>query len=98
MKPVKTHTFNGTKYEIEIDDTILHGQCEGTRITKNPRLSIYTGLKGVKALETCIHEALHACCFAKSEKIVDRTARDIARFLWRVGYRHGTDGKGKKLV
>lgn len=38
-------------------------------------------------LETAIHEALHACSWHTSEEKVTRTARDIARFLWNIGYR-----------
>ncbi len=84
---MKTHTFRGIKYEIELDAPI-DGRCEGTRTTKNPKLSVYVDLGFVKGLETCIHEALHACCFAKTEIIIiEQTARDIAKFLWRLGYR-----------
>lgn len=86
MKPVKTATFRGTKYEIELDGCI-DGRCEGTLNVKNPKLSIYVGLDTPKGLETCIHEALHACCFAKTETIVEQTAHDVAKFLWRLGYR-----------
>ena len=87
-----THTFCGTKYEIEIDDVTLLGRCEGTQDSKNPKLCVYTGLEGRRGLEVCIHEALHACYFAKSEEIVDQTAKDISRFLWRLNYRR-QDGK-----
>ena len=85
---VRTHIFRGTKYEIEIENEYLDGRCEGKQTTKNPKLCIYTGLKSRKALETCIHESLHACCFARGEEIVNQTAKDIARFLWRLGYRY----------
>ncbi len=90
MKPVKTATFRGTKYEIELDAPI-DGRCEGTINTKNPKLSVFVDLDSVKGLETCIHEALHACCFAKTEEIVEQTAHDIAKFLRRLGFRY--DGR-----
>lgn len=38
-------------------------------------------------LETLIHESLHACNWKASEENVTQTAHDIARFLWRLGYR-----------
>jgi hypothetical protein len=90
---MKTHTFRGTKYIIEIESVTLDGHCEGTKNSKYPKLCIFTGLEGKRGMETCIHEALHACCFAKSEKIVKNTARDITSFLWRLGFRHGIDTK-----
>jgi len=90
MKPVKTATFRGTKYEIELDGPI-DGRCEGTHDTKNPKLSIYVDLDSKVGLITVIHEALHACCFAKTEKIVTETAEDIARFLRRLGYKYGSN-------
>lgn len=87
MRPLKTHTFRGTTYEIDIGDEILYGRCEGRKNTKNPKMGIYIDLQSKIGLETCIHEALHACCFAKTEEIVTSSAKDIARFLWRLGYR-----------
>lgn len=89
MSKIKTHTFRGTKYEIELNGRI-DGRCEGTGETKNPKLSVYVDLCSSKGLETCIHEALHACCFAKTEAIVEQTACDVARFLRRLGYRKMT--------
>jgi len=38
-------------------------------------------------LETAIHEALHAAKWDLPHKWVETTAADIARLLWRLGYR-----------
>jgi len=87
MRLVKTHTFRGNRYKIEIEKIILDGCCESVKEGSLPKLRVFTGLDSKKGLETVIHEALHACCFAKSEEIVNTTAKDVAKFLWRLGYR-----------
>lgn len=82
MAVVKTHTFNNVKYHIIIDE--LDGNCD----TDNKHwLIIERDLTTKAGLETAIHEALHACSWMSKEEKVDRTAKDIARFLWRLGYR-----------
>jgi len=85
MKPVRTHTFNKHKYGI------YTGPLKGvTDIGTRPSLSMLIRTSGVSErtiLNVTVHEALHACDWDKSEKKVDRTANDISRFLWRLGYR-----------
>ena len=84
MRKVKTHTFRGKKYDIDLDDTI-GGFCEfpfGGR----PSLSVNVDLETRQALEFIIHEGLHACDYSKTEQLVAETAHDIARLLWRLGY------------
>ena len=44
-------------------------------------------LKGLRKLEMFLHEPLHACLWDLDEEAVEETARDMARFLWRMGYR-----------
>jgi len=84
MAKVKTHTFNGRKYKIDIDS--IDGNCD--QYACNERyLSIYADLKTQTGLITAVHESLHACNWAKTEDIVDNVSKDIGRFLWRLGYR-----------
>ena len=80
---VKTHTFNGRKYFIIIDN--LDGMCN----TYNPEreLVILADLDTRAGLETVCHEALHALKWTASEESVTTTAHDLARFIWRLGYR-----------
>lgn len=81
MKP-KTNTFNGVKYHIIIEE--LDGNCDtDTKFW----LVINRDLTKKVGLETSIHEALHACNWSASEEKVTITAKDIARFLWNLGYR-----------
>jgi len=80
---IKTHTFNGVRYNI------LSFSIKGTTDTGNtPKDLLNCAKKGTRdELITWIHEAMHACEWNKSEKVVDRTSKDIGRLLWRLGYR-----------
>jgi len=78
----KTHTFNGRKYYLMFGK--LDGNCD---TDAKLWMILERDLSKRVGLETAIHEALHASVWAKSEKIVERTGKDIARFLWNLGYR-----------
>ena len=80
---VKTHTFLGKKYKIDI------GPCDGLCNCYNleREIHIFRDLNTKAGFETAIHEALHACHWPASEPRTEETAYDIARFLWRLGYR-----------
>ena len=82
MEKVKTATFNGRVYHI------ILGELDGNADTDSKYwLIAERDLDTKVGLETVIHEALHACNWHASEEKVDVTARDVARFLWRLGYR-----------
>ena len=82
MNSIKTATFNNIKYHVILEE--LDGNCD-----TDDYYWIVVGrdLNKKVGLETVIHEALHACSWSTSEEKVTMTARDIARFLWRIGYR-----------
>lgn len=79
---MKTCTFNNIKYHLILDK--LDGNCD-----TDTKFWIIVGrdLNKRVGLETAIHEALHACSWQTSEEKVTKTAKDIARFLWGLGYR-----------
>lgn len=81
-KEVKTATFNNTIYHI------ILGELDGN-VDTDDKYWLIAGrdLDKKVGLETIIHETLHACNWHASEELVETTARDIARFLWRLGYR-----------
>ena len=82
MNLPKTHTFNGLKYSIVIGE--LDGYCD---TDFKFAIVIERDLKKRIGLETAIHEGLHACNWNAREEKVTKTANDIARFLWNLGYR-----------
>lgn len=51
------------------------------------RIRIRQVLRGRARLETVIHEALHAQTWTRSEEDVRRSARELSKLLWRLGYR-----------
>lgn len=89
MKLPKTHTFNGIKYHLIFEE--LDGNCD---TDAKYWLIVERDLSKRIGLETAIHEALHACNWSKSEESVTITARDLARFLWNLGYRITGDKNG----
>ena len=87
-RPVKTHTFHGRRYKIDIEPDGLHGECDAYHIgEKDRKIGIYIDPATKKGLITIIHECLHAEDWHASEEAVDRTSAEIGNFLWRLGYR-----------
>ena len=97
MRKVRTHRFNGVKYEIDVEG--FKGQTaqkeqDLPRITiARPRVTMmgslpYENDKYARLMLTVLlHECLHASKWNKSEKVVDRTSIDTGKLLWRLGYR-----------
>jgi hypothetical protein len=82
-KRVKTHSFNGYRYNVIFD------KFDGATDTdKSPRdMLIGAKPKTQNELITIIHEAMHAGNWDKHEETIDRSSKEIGRFLWRLGYR-----------
>jgi hypothetical protein len=84
---VKSAFFSGKRWRVVTDEEI-DGYADAPEFEDGRReLWIHPALEGQRRLETCVHEALHACLPGVCEQAVDGTARDVARFLWRLGYR-----------
>lgn len=78
--------FNGTVYNVDLEP--IDGICTAPDGKCPPTIMITGGLRETqRGLETCLHEALHASKWNADEKQVHRAAKDIARFLWRLGWR-----------
>ena len=78
----KTATFAGRKYHLILAE--IDGNCD---TDDKYWLVVGRDLSKRVGLETAIHEALHALKWAAHEKTVSRDAKDLARFLWNLGYR-----------
>jgi len=66
------------------------GQCDAP--TKRAKaIRIRSDLRGEERLEILIHEMLHAAFWDMDEEPVEESAADIARALWRIGYRMDGD-------
>lgn len=82
---VRTHTFRGRRYGIfmehrEVGQVDLPGHG-GWNLYIDPEQGPYD------FLDTAIHEAIHAEDPDVPEQVVDRRARSLSRWLWRLGYR-----------
>ena len=62
------------------------GDCDAPHIP-GKTIRVNSKLSGEKLLETILHECRHAADWGQSEEYVTEEARDIARILWRLGYR-----------
>jgi len=83
------------KYYVAIDEPYI-GWCDrpGTPDpAEYPAIRLPNGLpcgnskEAKEGLWVLIHECLHAENWAKSEEEVDQVAGDIAKLLWRLGFR-----------
>lgn len=62
------------------------GECDEPR-ERRKEIRISTRLGEQDTLETIVHEVLHAADFDKKEEWADDVGRNLARLLWRLGYR-----------
>jgi hypothetical protein len=63
------------------------GLCDAPTVP-GKKIKVDSRLHGERELEVIIHEVLHAAHWDLSEEAVDEAARDLARALWRIGYKH----------
>jgi hypothetical protein len=66
------------------------GSCDPPK-NKSKAIHVRRGLKDERHMEVCLHEMLHACDYTKDEEAIEEMARDIARAMWRLGYRRVGD-------
>ena len=65
------------------------GLCDYAKRTIT--ISTARKVRGELELDTTIHELIHACQPDLAEETVEEVASDIARVLWRLGYRRNGD-------
>ena len=80
---VMHHVFRHKRYKVLRARSYECGKCNFTdrTVALNPEVN------GRLALDTAIHEGVHACYPDMDEPAVTEAATDIAKFLWRLGYR-----------
>jgi hypothetical protein len=62
------------------------GKCDSPE-TPNKTIVVNPNQKGVDVLGTILHEAMHAAHWDLDEEAIDSASDDIAKILWRLGYR-----------
>lgn len=68
------------------EDNPVYGDCSDPN-ESGKMIRYYIGLTGVKRLDLLIHEMLHACFWDMSEETISESGTDIAKSLWKIGYR-----------
>ena len=88
---IKTHTFRQlgggkTRYYV-VDGAVYDGWVDAPAEKLKRELFVSGGQSPMRELDTWIHEAVHAIGPQLKEKTVTLVATELARFLWRLGYR-----------
>lgn len=88
--PVRTVTIAGKRYRFEWAKCgpKVDGQCDAPR-GSGKAIRLRPGLKRQPRLllETLLHELLHAADWTKDEEWIDAVSQDLARIVWRFGFR-----------
>jgi hypothetical protein len=71
---------------VELDEE-TGGECDSPD-TNGKEIRIATDLGNQEELEVIIHEMLHAADWSKDEEWVEVIADDIARTLWKLGWKN----------
>ena len=81
---IKSHTFRGIRYIVELHHIYGYAEIPG----HEPKyLYIDPEQSPNQFLETAVHEAMHCEDKDVPEQVIDRRAKSMARWLWRLGYR-----------
>ena len=86
---VKTHTFRRADGEKVRHEIVFGSEVDGFVEDGAEPLALFINDMGGPrdAMEAALHEPLHALEPHMTEQRVDRIASELARFLWRLGYR-----------
>ena len=82
-------TLGGKKWKLDPRAKLpgdRDGDCDPPT-TPGKTIRIRAGLRGQHRLEIELHELLHAADWSKDEQWIGPIADDLARVLWRLGYR-----------
>jgi hypothetical protein len=87
LRAIRAHRFRNNRYKVEVKKLKdRRGQCDDPT-TQGKSIVIDPNQSGENLLATLLDESIHACMFDIDNEVVDVISDDIARFLWRAGYR-----------
>jgi len=88
---VQSVTIRGKRYRVRFRRLPgVWGQCDHPATPKKT-ITIDPDMSGFDALDTAVHELLHGGMWELREDVVAELSSDIARALWRMGFRHIDD-------
>ena len=82
---------NGKAKVVTEEEEEVRGDCDDPS-ARNKQIRIANNLPPIEQLEVVIHECLHASDWFKDEEWIEEVAVDIARLLWKLGWRLAKDG------
>ena len=74
------------RLNVEVDGEKVDGYCDPPNCP-NKAVVVDSQLEGFDELETNLHELNHGCFWDVKEEVINEVSKDIARVLWRLGYR-----------
>jgi hypothetical protein len=77
--------LRGKYWRIEREK--LPRKLDGLCNADERKITVQPSLSGERELDVLIHEMLHACHWDLAEESITETASDLARVLFRLGYR-----------
>ena len=83
---IKSHTFRNKRWKILDAPPDTGGECQAPWMSRR-MMNIPAHGEALKDLDTIIHESLHACLWDLDEEAISESAADVARLLWRLGWR-----------
>ena len=81
------HKFRGKRWRVQSQRALENGYL-GECSPDKKRICIPIQGDTLHELDVIVHEALHACFYDMDEECIDEAATDIAKFLWRLGWRN----------
>lgn len=85
--------LGGKWWQFRYANMVDYGDCTDPGKADGRLIRVRASQSERDMLDTIVHEALHACRAELAEEAVADTASDIARLLWRLGYRRVVDDK-----
>ena len=76
---------------FRLDFERLPADADGLCDFHGRSIKIRKSLRGERKIEVVIHELLHGCHWDLDEQAITETAEDLARVLYRRGYRKTTE-------
>lgn len=83
---IKIRRKRWTLFSHEQSGRNTFGECDPID-AKKKQISVKPNIIGVDAIDTLIHELLHAAMPDLAEDAIYETASDLAKVLWDLGYR-----------
>lgn len=84
---MKAHVFRGRRYRVRVVNRLKDHADTDAPDTPGKTIRLHSSLDGQQRLQVLLDEGIHACLFDLDNEVVQEISEDLARFLWRDGWR-----------